>query len=129
MKVVWDLRIEDEALFEDRLHLIEQTADILCRKGARPLFVIAVNGKAVKFATKSFKGTAAEQEKLELLPDIQDTMLDMKKQGMIFEIRGVSMEGSKVSRNNVLPMFEMQENVRVNIIALQNKGYACMPLH
>jgi hypothetical protein len=29
----------------------------------------------------------------------------------------------------VLPMFEVEENIWVNIIALQNKGYVYMPLH
>lgn len=129
VKVVWDLKVADEDLFEFRLDLIQQTADDLRRRKIRPVFVIALNGPAVKFAARSLAGTAAEGEQLEILPEIQELMTAMKKDGMVFILCGVSMRIGRVGRGNVLPIFDVVENVWVNITALQNKGYAYMALH
>ena len=128
VKALWDVRIFDEDVFVDRLELIQHTAEVLRKNGVQPVFVIALNGPAVLFATRTLKGTTAEGDDIDAMKDIQKAMQRMRTKGIIFKMCGVSMKRNKVSSKNVIPMMDVQENIWANILALQNNGYAYMPL-
>ncbi|HAK59095.1 MAG TPA: hypothetical protein DCO77_01760 [Nitrospiraceae bacterium] len=128
VKAVWDVRVSEEDVFQDRMDLIHQAADVLKKNGVRPLFVIALNGPAVLFATRTLKGTAADGDTIGALPAIQKMMGQMRRDGIRFETCGVSMKRNKISEKNVIPMMDVQDHIWANILALQNKGYAYMPV-
>jgi intracellular sulfur oxidation DsrE/DsrF family protein len=128
-KVIWDITIGDERLFKDRLKLIQETADSLRKKGIIPKFIISIHGPATKFVTKSFAGTVFEKEKIEGLPSIHKTLQRLAKKGIRIQQCGVTLKRGNIAHKDVLPFIAVEENVWVNMSALLNKGYACMPIH
>ncbi len=79
VKIVWDVTIGNEALFKDRMGLIQHAAEVIRKKGMTPNFVIVIHGPATKFTTCSLSGTKFENEKVEKLSDIQRVITEMNK--------------------------------------------------
>lgn len=130
-KVAWDVTIGDEAKFNDRIKLITTTAQMLQSRGIEPDFVLLIHGGATKFVTKTLDGTkfAKSKGKIKDMPETQAYMKSMKDEGIKLEVCAVAMFRTKVKRENVQPFVTVQDNVWENLIVLQNKGYAYMPVH
>jgi intracellular sulfur oxidation DsrE/DsrF family protein len=130
VKIVWDVTIGDEALFEDRMGLIQQTADVIRRKGMTPKFVLVVHGPATKFITRSLNGTKFENEKIVRLPDIQRVITEMSKADkMRFVQCQVPMIRNNVAEDNVLSFVDVSETVFFDLAILQMEGYAYIPIY
>lgn len=130
VKIVWDVTIGNEALFEDRMGLIQQTADVIRRKGMTPKFVLVVHGPATKFITRSLNGTKFENEKIVRLPDIQRVITEMSKADkMRFVQCQVPMIRNNVAEDNVLPFVDVSETVFFDLAILQMEGYAYIPIY
>lgn len=130
VKIVWDVTIGNEALFEDRLGLIQQTADVIRKKGMTPKFVLVVHGPATKFMTRSLKGTKFENEKIRRLPDIQRIIAGMnEKERMRFVQCQVPMIRNNVADDNLLTCVELSETVFFDLAVLQMEGYAYIPIN
>lgn len=129
VKIVWDVTIGNEALFEDRLGLIQQTADVIRKNKMTPKFVIVIHGPATKFAVRSLCGTKFENEKIERLSDIHKIIVEMNKDNINFVQCQVPMTRHNVSEDNILPFFNISETVFFDIAILQKDGYAYIPLH
>lgn len=129
VKVVWDVTIGNEAMFEDRLGLIRQTADVIRKNKMNPVFVIVIHGPATKFAARSLTGTKFENENLKRLSDIQGIILEMNKDSMSFIQCQVPMTRNYVSEDNLLPFISVSETVFYDLAILQMKGYAYIPIH
>jgi len=130
VKIVWDVTIGNEALFEDRLGLIQQTADVIRKKGMTPKFVLVVHGPATKFMTRSLKGTKFENEQMRRLSDIQRVMSEMnEKDRMRFVQCQVPMIRNNVADDNVLTFVEVSETVFFDLAVLQMEGYAYIPIN
>lgn len=129
VKAVWDVTTGNEKVFLDRMALIKTTAADLQKRGIRPDFVIVLRGKASRFATKSLKGTKFAKE---LIPDMnkaQSALRNLQKNGTQVEICSIAMRRANIKSDNVQPFAVIQKNVLENLIVLQNKGYAYMPVH
>ena len=130
VKIVWDVTIGNESLFEDRMGLIQQTADVIRKKGMTPKFVLVVHGPATKFITRSLNGTKFENEKIVRLPDIQRVITEMSKADkMRFVQCQVPMIRNNVAEDNVLPFVDVSETVFFDLAVLQMEGYAYIPIY
>jgi intracellular sulfur oxidation DsrE/DsrF family protein len=128
VKVVWDITAGDEKVFTDRIGLIRETAEDLKDRGLRPEFVLAIHGPATKYVAKSLVGTKYEKDKIGKLDAIQTSMDNLKKDGMKIEVCAIAMKRSKIEDRNVQPFAVIESNVLENIVVLQNRGYAYMPV-
>lgn len=129
VKVVWDITIGDAQMFADRINLILQTAESFRKRGITPCFVIAIHGPATKFATRSLAGTVFEKENAENMPDIRKILEELTQSGARIQQCEITLLRGNISGDSILPFISTEENVLVNIAALQNKGYAYMPFH
>ncbi|MEK6671987.1 MAG: hypothetical protein AABY42_00735 [Nitrospirota bacterium] len=129
VKVVWDMTIGNEAMFKDRLGLIQQTADVIRKNRMKPKFVIVIHGPATKFAARSLSGTRFENEKLQNLSDIQKIILEMNKDNTSFIQCQVPMIRNNVSEDNLLPFISVSETVFYDLAILQMEGYAYIPIY
>lgn len=124
VKIVWDITIGDEKVFEDRIGLIQQTADIIRKRGMTPKFVILIHGPATAFTTKTITGTKFEGKKYERLANIQKAMEEIAKKGMRITQCRIPMQRNNVSEDNILSFVNTSENVFVDLALLQMDGYA-----
>lgn len=129
VKVVWDVTIGNEVLFEDRLNLIRHTAEVIRKKGMSPNFVIVIHGPATKFVANSLSETKFGAESLQRLPAIQKTIVEMNRDGMQFVQCQVPMSRQDVSRDNIMPFVTVSENVFYDLAVLQMEGYAYIPIY
>lgn len=129
VKIVWDVTIGNEALFEDRLGLIKHTADVIRNNGKIPDFVIVIHGPATKFIVHSLSKTHFSEERIEKLPDIQKVILEMNEDSMRFVQCQVPMLRKNVSKDNILPFISVSETVFYDLAILQMDGYAYIPIY
>ncbi len=129
VKIVWDVTIGNEALFEDRLCLIQHTAEVIRKNGMAPNFVIVIHGPATKFVANSISKTKFGNECLGRLPAIQKIIVEMNEDGMRFVQCQVPMIRKDVSKDNILPFVSVSETVFYDLAILQMKGYAYIPIY
>jgi len=127
-KAVWDVTIGDEQKFKGRMDLIRQTAEMLRKRGIEPDFVVTIRGGATKFVTKSLAGTDFEKDKVKDMPGVQRSIVNLREAGVPVEVCAVAMSRKKVKPENVEGFAAIADNVWENLIVLQNKGYAYMPI-
>ena len=128
-KAVWDITTGDEKVFIDRMDLIKQTADSLEKRGIKPEFVLVIHGKAAQFVTKTLKGTKFAKQKVPGMEKAQSALKGLQSSGTPVEVCAIAMKRAKIEHSNVQPFATIQDNVFENLIVLQNKGYAYMPVH
>ena len=128
-KAVWDITTGDEKVFIDRMDLIKQTADSLQKRGIKPDFVLVIHGKAAQFVTKTLKGTKFAKAKVPGMKKAQSALKSLQSSGTPVEVCAIAMKRAKIEHSNVQAFATIQDNVFENLIVLQNKGYAYMPIH
>ena len=128
-RAVWDVTVGDEKVFTDRMQLIRQTADSLRKRGIEPDFVLVIHGKATRFVTRSLEGTKFAGKKVPGMARARAALEDLRESGADIEVCAIAMKRGRVEPSNVQPFATIQDNVFENLIVLQNKGYAYMPVH
>lgn len=128
-KAVWDVTAGNGKIFIDRMHLIRETAESLKKRGIQPDFVLAIHGPASKFTAKTLTGTKFEKEKLSSLEEARSALQRLQAEGAKVEVCSISLGRGKIAKDNVQPFAVIEDNVLENLIVLQNKGYAYMPVH
>lgn len=128
-KVVWDVTTGNEKVFTDRMGLIKQTAESLQKRGIKPEFVLVIHGKAAQFVTRTLKGTKFAKHKVPGMKKAQSALKSLQSSGTPVEVCAIAMKRAKIEHANVQPFATIQDNVFENLIVLQNKGYAYMPVH
>jgi len=128
-KAVWDITVGNEKVFLDRMDLIKQTAENLRKRGIRPEFILVIHGEAAIFVTKSLKGTRFANQELIDLDKAQVALKDLQRDGSQVEVCSIAMQRARITHKNVQSFASIQNNVLENLIVLQNKGYAYMPVH
>ena len=127
-KAVWDFTTGDARRFLDRASLMLHAARSFVHEGVKPDFVVLLHGAATKFGARAFEGTKFAGDDAANLAEIHTTLLDLTKIGGRIEVCEIAMQRSDVPRTAVMPFMEIEENVFVNSIALQNRGYAYIPI-
>jgi intracellular sulfur oxidation DsrE/DsrF family protein len=127
-KAVWDFTTGDARRFQDRASLMVHAARSFNLQGISVDFVVLLHGGATKFGARSFEGTKFATDDMTLLAQIQVTLKELTQLGGRIEVCEIAMQRSEVSRENIASFMEIEENVFVNSIALQNRGYAYIPI-
>ena len=125
-RAVWDFTTGDERRFLDRVGLMKQTAESFLARKVAVDFVMLIHGPATRFVARTHAGTKFEKDACPLLGDIHALLAALAALGVRIEVCLIAMERCLVTRENLLPCTVVEENVFLNSIALQNKGYALM---
>ena len=125
-RAVWDFTTGDEKVFHDRLTLMKATAESFRGLGARVDFALLLHGPVMKFVVKDVASTSFSGETIERRAEIHGLLEELVKLGARVEVCLISMRRRGVAEDNLMPFATIEENVFVNSIALQNKGYAVM---
>jgi intracellular sulfur oxidation DsrE/DsrF family protein len=125
-RAVWDFTTGDERRFLDRVSLMKQTAESFLARKVAVDFVLLIHGQATKFVARNHTGTKFGKDACPLLGDIHALLAALAALGVRIEVCLIAMERCLVTRENLLPCTVVEENVFLNSIALQNKGYALM---
>ena len=127
-KAVWDFTTGDARRFHDRLGLLLHAAKSFKAQGITPDFVVLIHGSATKFAAQGFAGTKFAGDDASSLSSIHEAMRELGSLGGRIEVCRIAMDRSNVAHEQLVPFVEIEENVFVNSIALQNRGYAYIPI-
>jgi intracellular sulfur oxidation DsrE/DsrF family protein len=124
-KAVWDFTTGDERRFRDRLELIIDAADEFSRRNIVCEFVVLLHGASTQFAARTLGGTKFGPADLAAA---HDAMRRFRDAGGTIKVCGIAMERSGVAAGNLVDCVEIERNVFVTSVALQNRGYAYMPI-
>jgi intracellular sulfur oxidation DsrE/DsrF family protein len=125
---VWDFTTGDARRFHDRASLMLHAARSFAAQGIAVDFVLLLHGGSTKFGARTFDGTKFAADDASQLGQIQATLEELTRLGGRIEVCEIAMQRSDISRANIVPFMEIEENVFVNSIALQNRGYAYIPI-
>lgn len=125
-RAVWDFTTGDARRFFDRVDLMRRTAESFIARGTAIDFVMLIHGPATQFVAKRHAGTKFEKAACATLPGIHALLATLAALGVRIEVCLIAMERSDVARDNLIGCATIEENVFLNSIALQNKGYALM---
>ena len=127
-RAVWDFTTGDARRFLDRAKLMLHAARSFKKQGIQPDFVVLLHGAATKFGARDFVGTKFAADEAGNLAEIHAELRELTQLGGRIEVCEIAMERSDVSRDKLVSFVVIEENVFVNSIALQNRGYAYIPV-
>jgi intracellular sulfur oxidation DsrE/DsrF family protein len=127
-RAVWDFTTGDARRFQDRVGMMLHALRSFRTQGIATEFVVLLHGPATKFGAREFAGTKFATEEASRLPDIHALLRQFTEEGGRVEICKIAMDRCLVAEANVLPGLQIEENVFVNGIALQNRGFAYVPV-
>jgi len=126
-KAVWDFTTGDERRFRDRLELALDAAAEFTRRGLAFDFVVLLHGAATQFAARSLGATKFTGGSNDL-EAAHELMRRFCAAGGRIRVCRIAMERSDVAEANLVEHVEIERNVYVSAIALQNQGYAYIPV-
>jgi intracellular sulfur oxidation DsrE/DsrF family protein len=124
-KAVWDITTGDERRFRDRLELALDAGREFRQRDTAFDFVVLLHGAATQFAARRLAGTKFPPADLSAAHEVMRRFRDAG--GRILVCR-IAMERSDIGEDNVVPGIDIERNVYVSAIALQNRGYAYIPV-
>lgn len=127
-RAIWDFTSGDARRFRDRLDLVVDTAEQFKLQGITPDFVILLHSHATQFAARTLAGTKFKDPEGDDFRAAQDLLRRFAALGGRTEVCGIAMERSAIAPDNLIECVVIERNVFVNSVALQNKGYAYMPI-
>jgi intracellular sulfur oxidation DsrE/DsrF family protein len=123
-RAVWDFMTGDSRRFLDRVRLMMLAMRRFREQNITPEFVVLLHGGATKFAVRDLSGTKFAADDAQDFPEIHAALTDFTSQGGRVEVCGIAMDRSLIGRAALMPYADVEENVFLNSIALQNRGYA-----
>ena len=127
-KAVWDFTTGDARRFLDRLDLVIDAAEDFGMRGVKVDFVILLHAHATQFAARTLSGTKFEAREAPDLAPIHARLEKFTKVGGRIEVCRIAMDRSAIAEENVIACAKVERNLFVNSVALQNRGYAYMPI-
>jgi intracellular sulfur oxidation DsrE/DsrF family protein len=127
-QAVWDFTTGDARRFRDRLDLVIDAAEQLKQQGIVPRFVILLHAQATQFAARTLAGTKFKDPQGDDFRAAQELLRRFAALGGQIQVCGIAMERSAIAKDNLIECVVIERNVFVNAVALQNKGYAYMPI-
>jgi intracellular sulfur oxidation DsrE/DsrF family protein len=125
---VWDFTTGDARRFRDRLDLVIDTAEHFRKQGITPSFVILLHSHATQFAARTLAGTKFKDAESVDFRAAQDLLRRFAALGGQVQVCGIAMERSALAPDNLIECVVIERNVFVSSVALQNQGYAYMPI-
>jgi intracellular sulfur oxidation DsrE/DsrF family protein len=127
-QAVWDFTTGDARRFRDRLELVIDAAEQFRLQGIAPHFVILLHAQATQFAARTLAGTKFKDAEGEDFRASQELLRSFAALGGRTEVCRIAMDRSAIAADNVIDCVVIERNVFVNSVALQNRGYAYMPI-
>src|ERR687883_1425306 len=126
-KAVWDFTTGDERRFRDRLELALDAAAEFRRRKVAFDFVVLLHGAATQFAARTLGATKFSGASNDL-DAAHEVMRRFCEAGGRIQVCRIAMERSEIAEANLVEHVEIERNVYVTAIALQNQGYAYIPV-
>jgi intracellular sulfur oxidation DsrE/DsrF family protein len=127
-RAVWDFTTGDARRFLDRLELVIDAAEDFGKRGIEVDFVILLHAHATQFAARRLSGTKFEAREAPDLAPIHQRLQRFTEVGGRIEVCRIAMDRSAIAVDNVIACARVERNLFVNSVALQNRGYAYMPI-
>ena len=127
-RAVWDFTTGDARRFCDRLSLIIDTGEEFLRRGEGLDFVLLLHAGATQFGARSLRGTKFDKPDAADLAPAHELLRRFTGMGGRVVVCGIAMERSAIAAGNVIDCASIERNVIVSLVALQNQGYAYMPI-
>lgn len=127
-RAVWDFTTGDARRFCDRLSLIIDTAEEFRGRGVRTDFVLLLHAAATQFGARSLLGTKFDRPDAAELAPAHELLRRFAGMGGRVVACGIAMERSDIAEDNLIDCATIERNVFVSSVALQNEGYAYMPI-
>ena len=127
-RAVWDFMTGDARRFCDRLELVIDSAEEFRRLGIPTDFVVLLHAQATQFAARTLAGTKFKDPEGPEFFAAHELLRRFAALGGRVEVCGIAMDRSALAADNILECVAIERNVFVNSVALQNRGYAYMPV-
>ena len=127
-RAVWDFTTGDARRFCDRLSLIIDTAEEFASRGVQPEFVLLLHAAATQFGARTLRGTKFDKPDAADLAPAHELLRRFAGIGGRVLACGIAMERSAIAEGNLIDCATIERNVFVSSVALQNEGYAYMPI-
>ena len=93
-----------------------------------PDFVLLLHAGATQFGARTLRGTKFDQPDAADLVPAHKLLRRFAGLGGRVIVCGIAMERSAIAEDNVIDCATIERNVFVSSVALQNLGYAYMPI-
>ena len=127
-QAVWDFTTGDVRRFRDRLDLVIDAAEQFKQQHIAIDFVVILHSHATQFAARTLFGTKFTEPETPEFSAAHALMRRFTSLGGRIEVCGIAMERCAIGAENLIDCVTIERNVFVNSIALQNRGYAYMPI-
>lgn len=127
-RAVWDFTTGDARRFRDRLELVIDTVEQFRKLDIATDFVILLHAHATQFAARTLSGTKFKDPEGPDFLAAQELLRRFASSGGRIEVCRIAMDRSAIAPENLLDCVTIERNVFVNSVALQNRGYAYMPI-
>lgn len=127
-RAVWDFTTGDARRFRDRLELVIDTVEQFRKLDIATDFVILLHAHATQFAARTLSGTKFKDPEGPEFLAAQELLRRFASSGGRIEVCRIAMDRSAITPENLLDCVTIERNVFVNSVALQNRGYAYMPI-
>jgi|SRR5579871_4757930 len=127
-RAVWDFTTGDARRFCDRLSLIIDAAAQFRSQGIASEFVVLLHAAATQFGARTIAGTKFARPGAADIAPAQEVLRRFAAAGGRIEICRLAMDRSGIAPDNVIECAVIERNVLANAVALQNRGYAYMPI-
>jgi intracellular sulfur oxidation DsrE/DsrF family protein len=128
VKAVFDFELGNPQSALVHLKVIDQTFKDknITKLRNKPYFTVIFIGPSVKLVSKNTSGFNAEEQKV--LDEFANTLSQMAKAGIKFEICLVAVKILGVEPSTILPEIKQVGNGWISLIGHQAKGYAIVPV-
>jgi len=127
-RCVWDFTTGDARRFCDRLALVIDSAEEFRSQGVAVDFVLLLHAGATQFGARTLRGTKFDKPEAADLAPAHELLQRFASMGGRIVVCGIAMERSAIAEDNVIDGATIERNVFVSSVALQNRGYAYMPI-
>jgi intracellular sulfur oxidation DsrE/DsrF family protein len=127
-RAVWDFTTGDARRFCDRLELAVDAIEQFKEQNIAPDFVLLLHGSATQFAARTLSGSKFKEPAGEHFSAAHELLRRFAELGGRIVVCGIAMERSGIAPENILDGVAIERNVFVNSVALQNRGYAYIPI-
>jgi intracellular sulfur oxidation DsrE/DsrF family protein len=127
-RAVWDFTTGDARRFCDRLELAIDAVEQFKQQNITPDFVLLLHGPATQFAARTLSGSKFTQPQGQDFPAAHELLRRFAALGGRIEVCRIAIDRSGIAPENILDCVTIERNVLVNSVALQNRGYAYIPI-
>jgi len=127
-RCVWDFTTGDARRFCDRLALVIDTGEGFQKRGIACDFVLLLHGAATQFGARTLAGTKFDKSDAADLAPAHALLRRFARMGGRIVVCGIAMERSAIAEDNLFDGATVERNVFVSSVALQNQGYAYIPI-